>query len=241
MKGGNYMSKTPKHFSHLKDKFVTIVALGDSITAINHWTYGALNWAGLLWQGLGQCFPKGYTVINSGISGDSAAGGLARLERDVLRFDPDIIFISFGTNDCSKTTPALFKRDLREMIRRIRAHGPCKIILRTPNPLVDFASGQELTVKRQIGKTVVNNCMKKFAQVIVEVAERDKTLLVDHYACWTKSMKSKYAGEMRLLMGDSCHPNANGHRRLYHEIAPIFKADLKFQHEWEHLLMMPPH
>ncbi|MBU4211203.1 MAG: hypothetical protein KKD33_01315 [Verrucomicrobia bacterium] len=70
------------------------------------------------------------------------------------------------------------------------------------------------------------------------MARIEKTYLVDHYKLWTQSMKSRYAGEMVLLMGNAIHPNANGHRRLYAEIAPLFGAEVKFQYEWEHLLMM---
>ena len=38
-------------------------------------------------------------VINAGISGGTAAGGAARLERDVLSFAPDLCIVCFGLND----------------------------------------------------------------------------------------------------------------------------------------------
>ena len=38
-------------------------------------------------------------VINAGISGDNAASGEVRLERDVLRFRPDLTVVCFGLND----------------------------------------------------------------------------------------------------------------------------------------------
>ena len=38
-------------------------------------------------------------VINAGISGDGAPGGLRRLERDVIRFDPDMVVVCFGLGD----------------------------------------------------------------------------------------------------------------------------------------------
>ena len=38
-------------------------------------------------------------VINSGISGDSAKGGYERLERDVIKYSPDLCVVSFGLND----------------------------------------------------------------------------------------------------------------------------------------------
>lgn len=82
---------TPSHFAHLRDRFVTIVTLGDSITQVNHHTSGGLNWVGLLGMGLlgRDVFPQGFTIIKSGNSGDDLADGLARIDRDVLRFAPD--------------------------------------------------------------------------------------------------------------------------------------------------------
>ncbi len=41
-------------------------------------------------------------IINAGISGDGAPGGLKRLERDVLKYHPDFTVVCFGLNDCGK-------------------------------------------------------------------------------------------------------------------------------------------
>ena len=38
-------------------------------------------------------------IINAGISGDNAAGGLERLSRDVLCHKPDLTVVCFGLND----------------------------------------------------------------------------------------------------------------------------------------------
>ena len=38
-------------------------------------------------------------IINAGISGDGAPGGLKRLERDVLRHEPDLVVVCFGLGD----------------------------------------------------------------------------------------------------------------------------------------------
>ena len=41
-------------------------------------------------------------IINSGISGDCAAWGVKRLERDILSYNPDLVVVSYGLNDSSK-------------------------------------------------------------------------------------------------------------------------------------------
>lgn len=40
-----------------------------------------------------------FVMINAGISGGDAVGGLERLERDVLRYSPDLCVVCFGLND----------------------------------------------------------------------------------------------------------------------------------------------
>lgn len=220
---------TPAHFAHLRGKFVTLVAFGDSITAVNHHTLGCLNWVGLLGMGLlgRDVFPQGFTVINSGSGGDDMTKALARIDRDVLRFAPDIAILSFGMNDHSTSTPERFRTQLREAIDRIRARGECVILLRTPNPMIDLGSGKELA--EAVG-------LAPFARVACEVAAERKTLCVDHYTLWTRSMLSSCVGDMVQLMNDSCHPNAIGHRRFYHELAPVFNAHRNFFYEWERIL-----
>ncbi len=50
---------------------------------------------------LGELFPRAaVTIVNAGISGDSTEGALKRLERDVLSENPDLVIVSFGSNDC---------------------------------------------------------------------------------------------------------------------------------------------
>lgn len=234
----NCSSGTPLHFAHLRDKFVTIVAFGDSITAVNHHTLGSLNWVGLLGMGLlgTDVFPQGFTVINSGNGGDDMTHALARLDRDVLRFNPDIVIITFGMNDCRMSTPEEFRGRLREAIRRIRAQGECSILLRTPNPMVQMLGGKELNDIPLGDGTVLKTDLAAYARSIREVAAEQKTLCVDHYTLWTRSMLSSCAGDMVQLMSDPIHPNAVGHRRFYHELAPLFGAHRNFFYEWERIL-----
>jgi len=78
--------------------------------------------------------------------------------------------------------------------------------------------------------------LKAFAQVICEVAETERTLLVDHYTLWKESMESSCVGDMVLIMGNPQHPNHLGHRRFYHELRPIFNSCENFYYDWERIL-----
>lgn len=75
----------------------SIVVLGDSISA----SYGLEvqhGWVALLEQKLKSSHPD-YTVINVSISGDTTAGGLARLPRLLKQYQPEIILVELGAND----------------------------------------------------------------------------------------------------------------------------------------------
>ncbi len=227
----------PAAFAHLAGRAVTIVAFGDSNTQQMHWTYGHCNWVGLLSMGLFSVFREGAAVINSGRSGDSMAKGLLRLERDVLRFDPDVVIFGFGTNDSANTTPEAFKQETLEAIRRIRERRPeCVIVLRTQPPAIDMYTGREEVIHHGNGREITIADRAAFAQATRDAASEAGTLLVDHYALWTASIESSCRGDLCAIMGNPIHPNHLGHRRLYYEIAPVFNAYRRFFFEWERIL-----
>jgi acyl-CoA thioesterase I len=61
-------------------------------------------------------------VINAGITGDTASGGLARVDKDVLANDPQLVIILLGANDFFKSRPASeTKRDLQAIINKVKS------------------------------------------------------------------------------------------------------------------------
>lgn len=71
----------------------TVVFLGDSITAAR--IYGKLieNYTLLRYP------DRKIRFINAGVGGDTAAGGLKRLERDVFAHKPTVLTVAYGVND----------------------------------------------------------------------------------------------------------------------------------------------
>src|SRR4051812_23914182 len=78
----------------------TVVFLGDSITAAR--TYGRIveNYTLLRFPG------RKVRFINSGWGGDTAAGGLARLDRDVFAHGATVLIVAYGINDIGWGTRA---------------------------------------------------------------------------------------------------------------------------------------
>jgi acyl-CoA thioesterase-1 len=67
-------------------------------------------------------------VVNAGVSGDTTAGGLARLDW-VLAGKPDLVILELGANDALRgIDPKIVRANLDKMITRIQASG-AKLLL----------------------------------------------------------------------------------------------------------------
>ncbi|HXG59300.1 MAG TPA: arylesterase [Thermoanaerobaculia bacterium] len=108
---------------NLDSRGSSIIAFGDSLTA----GYGA---------GAGEDYPSrlaagsGLTVINAGVSGDTTASALTRLQSDVLARDPRIVIVGLGGNDFLRRVPIeTTEANLRAIVRRIQQSGAMVILL----------------------------------------------------------------------------------------------------------------
>ena len=207
---------------------VTVVALGDSNTELTFHTRGQLNWVGLLQVALFDKYGADRVImINAGCSGDSAAQGLARLDRDVLRFDPDLVLLCFWDGDMAP---------LREIVARVKASGKCDVLLRTPNPIVAM-NMPPVTPPVGANQEWPGTNKGEVATKMVALAAELHLPIVDHYTAWVTADAS-HAGpgvsnpnKLWCRMSDAFHPGPLGHLAFYHELAPIFKLPQKLP--WE--------
>ena len=171
-----------------------IVALGDSITAglgvSPDEAYPALLDARLAHEGYD------YHVVNAGVSGDTSAGGLRRVDR-VLRLSPEIVIVALGANDGLRGLPSTMMRDnLLAIIQRARRAG-VRVLLAgmrvPPNYGADFT--------------------RDFEKVFPDLARTTKVPLVPF-------LLEGVAGESRLNLADGIHPNAEGQRRVAEHVWP---------------------
>jgi len=104
------------------------LVLGDSLSA----AYGMeleVGWVALLQQRLVQR-QLPYHVINASISGDTTAGGLARLSPALERHQPDVLIIELGGNDGLRGLPlTALKDNLGQMIEKATARGTRVLVL----------------------------------------------------------------------------------------------------------------
>lgn len=108
-----------------------IVVLGDSLSAEYGLARGS-GWVALLQQRLSAdklASKAGYEVVNASISGDTTAGGRARLAAVLAQHKPALLIIELGGNDALRGLPVASAREnLVAMVRAGKAAG-AKVLL----------------------------------------------------------------------------------------------------------------
>ncbi|WP_349410224.1 SGNH/GDSL hydrolase family protein [Pseudalkalibacillus sp. SCS-8] len=120
----------------------TLVCFGDSLTAMEE----SIDGSERLTPRLRHHFSE-WTIVNSGVPGETTRAALARLQDDVLRHAPDLVTILFGSNDASehrRIEIMEFERNLEIMIDRI---SPQKTILISPPPIREAAQDKRSNVE----------------------------------------------------------------------------------------------
>jgi lysophospholipase L1-like esterase len=126
---------------------LTVVAFGDSITALSAEMPGSVRWPHLLEAGLRERLaPRSVRVVNAGVGGHTSREGLARLERDVVAHDPDLVLVQFGGNDATPDRaryvhPVEYAENLAAIQQRLRESGCAAMVLLTFPPVVDQVHG----------------------------------------------------------------------------------------------------
>jgi acyl-CoA thioesterase-1 len=165
-----------------------IVALGDSLTAglglSPAEAYPALLQARLDREGLR------YEVVNAGVSGDTSAGGLRRVDW-ALEGDVKVLIVALGGNDALRGLPIEQLRDnLAEIITRAKRRG-IKVILAGMEAPPNY--GPEYTAA--------------FRQTYQNLARTYNVTLIPF-------LLQGVAGDPALNQGDGIHPNARGAQRV---------------------------
>jgi len=106
-----------------------ILVFGDSISAGYGLARIEQGWAALLQTRLRQQ-EYGYQVVNASVSGETTAGGLARLPRALMLHQPKIVILELGGNDGLRALPiAQMRANLVRMIDLSTAAGAQVLLL----------------------------------------------------------------------------------------------------------------
>jgi acyl-CoA thioesterase-1 len=139
---------------------------------------------------------KPIRVVNAGVSGDTTAGGLARLDW-LLRQKPDVLVVCLGANDGLRGLPTeTIEGHLTEIVDRARAAGAQILLLGVRLPP---SYGEEYTAR--------------FAALYPALARREGVRLVPF-------LLDGIAGDPALNLADGIHPNARGQELLARNVLP---------------------
>lgn len=176
----------------------TLLVVGDSISA----AFGletSQGWVHLLQQRL-DTEGIDHQVVNASISGDTSAGGLARLPTLLEEHAPEVVILELGGNDGLRgQSPAQLKDNLEAMIEQSREAGADVLLLgmRLPPNL-----GQRYTTA--------------FAQVFDTLAEDNKLPYVPFFL-------EGVGGVEGMMQPDRIHPTAGAQQRLLNNVWPVLE------------------
>jgi len=171
-----------------------LLLLGDSLIA----GYGLPPGEGFAAQLERALDKRGYDVevIDAGVSGDTTAGGLARLDWS-LAADPTHAVVELGANDALRgLDPAAMKQNLDAIITRLKEQDVKALLAGMVAP-------------RNLGPEY----REAFEGAYAQLAEKHDILL---YPFFLKGLQ----GKPELIQSDGLHPNAEGVAVIVENILP---------------------
>jgi acyl-CoA thioesterase-1 len=174
-----------------------IVALGDSLTAGYGVAAGEAYPARLAERLRREGLP--FRVVNAGVSGDTTAGALRRVDW-VLRANPAVVIVALGANDGLRgQSPSVMRRNLETIVTRLRSGG-----------------ARVLLVGMRVPPNYGDEFARDFAGVFSDVARRMGVTLMPF-------LLDGVAAVPALNQPDGIHPNAEGHRIIAERLWPYLR------------------
>ncbi|MNQ49235.1 Esterase TesA precursor [compost metagenome] len=179
----------------------TLLVVGDSISAALG-LETSQGWVSLLEKRLAE---KGYKqrVVNASISGDTSAGGLARLPALLAEHRPELVIIELGGNDGLRgQPPAQLQQNLAGMIDSAREQGATVLLL-----------GMRLPPNYGVRYTTA------FANVYSTLAAEKQVPLVPFFL-------EGVGGVPEMMQPDGIHPQGKAQPRLLDNLWPTLEPML---------------
>jgi acyl-CoA thioesterase-1 len=178
-----------------------IIALGDSLTAGFGLPLEAAFPAVLERKLKGEGYDV--SIANAGVSGDTASGGLARLDWAIGQ-DADGVILELGANDMLRgADPEITKAALDSVLAKLKERG-IKALIAGMNATPSY--GREYKAR--------------FDAIYPALARKYAAPLYPFFL-------EGVAGDASLTLGDGLHPNAAGVERIVNGILPLARAFLE--------------
>lgn len=189
-----------------------IVLMGDSITFGDNAKHRKNSWSGRLHEYLKENFPGRFEVINNGMEGEISQEGFDEIEDRVIKYTPDIVFIGYGTNDCTKEIGKYvnsiynFESNMEDIAEGVRSQTNASIVFNLAPPVIE-----ELCCDDAV--SIHNRDIEAYNNVVKRICGSMMLSFVDHY-----SLMSGRDDVKDLFDYDGVHPNDEGHRIMFENI-----------------------
>lgn len=158
-------------------------------------------------------FYTDYKVINRGITSDTTADVLARLENTCLIMQPKIIVLLIGVNNLGADISAVVN-DIEKILKAIfAASSDTKVVLQSLYPLNKTQSKGFSGYQGTIDNSMVINCNK----AIKPLAEKYGFIYADVYS----ALLDENLNFAKKYTGDGLHPNSEGYAVVTTVLKPI--------------------
>jgi lysophospholipase L1-like esterase len=189
---------------------------GDSITMGSAYTEGCRDYTQLFAERVRfELRRKKDVVLNTAVSGDNTARLLDGFDARVRPFQPHVVFLMAGMNDCvvgdakRSVPPEAFRANLKALARRVREISGCLLVFQTTCPILPGTAPER---EAQFGA---------YMDLIRAAAAEEKAPLIDHTRHWLDTLRRDPPAHARW-MGHAFHPNQFGHRAfarlIFHEM-----------------------
>lgn len=182
----------------------TLLVVGDSLSAEYGIARGS-GWVALLQQKLQTEKPKWQTV-NASISGDTTAGGLARLPALLKQHQPQVVVIELGGNDALRGFSLKMTED--NLVKMIQA---CKT-----------SQAKVVLVGMQVPPNYGAAYASDFTRMFARISQQQQTALVPFLLAGVADDKDPTA----FFQADRIHPKAEAHPRILANVWAVLKKML---------------
>jgi lysophospholipase L1-like esterase len=168
-----------------------LVSFGDNVTLglQNNWEIRPEETYSHLWA---KARPENISVANCGVSGAGVLDAVLYLGRDVLNYNPNIVFIHFGINDAwlGQTGLLAYETLLEQSIKLLQAQ--CKsspaIVLISPIPHIPEGCPE---AERPTDAPLSEVDIKPWAEACKRIALRTNVALADTYAEFPQDVQAR--------------------------------------------------
>ena len=169
---------------------------------------------------LNYLYPRAQVnIVNAGVSGNAAINGYARLERDVLRYNPDLTVVSFGLNDSCDTAHAdaleSYLKHLGLIFDKLKKNGS-EVIFLTQNYMATGVS--HLLTDKTLREWAANFAqiqqsgrLKNFFEQAKKLCQEKSVPVADMYEAW-EYLEKAGTDVTGMLSNKLNHPSRELHK-----------------------------